>query len=132
MEELVFDSKNVTASYLTDERLLHLNWKEETNSGEYRKLFQTLVEFAKNSKVRFILSDMRKEGLISIEDVKWLEKEIFGEAISKGIEKIALVSSDNIFTNVYAETVKRKLKDSPIKVQLFDNLESAKAWLTTE
>ena len=132
MEVKVYNTKIVNAIYVREEKLVQLRWMKEANTDEYRLLFQALVDFAQKNKVRFIISDMRRQGLVTAEDVKWLEEEIFKEAIVLGIEKIALINDDTIFSNVYAETIKRKLLNSPIRVQLFGDLTSAKAWLTTE
>jgi hypothetical protein len=46
--------------------------------------------------------------------------------------KIALVSEDTIFSNIYAETIKRKFRESPIEVGIFQDIASAKAWLLIE
>lgn len=132
MENTIYDSEIVTATYLSNEKLVQLRWKKQSNSDEYRHMFQKLLDFAHKNKTRFLLSDMRLEGLVSIEDVKWLEVEILKKAIELGVEKIALLHDDTIFSNVYAETIKRKLLNSPIKVQLFGDFISAKAWLLAE
>jgi hypothetical protein len=132
MEEIIYDSQTVTANYFQKDTLVHLWWKKEANTNEYRQIFQALVDFVGKNKVRYIISDMRKEGLVSIEDVKWLEEEILKKAIVLGIEKIALINDETVFSTVYAETVKRKLINSPVKVQIFNDFSSAKVWLTSE
>lgn len=132
MENAVYSSDIVIAQYLADLKLIQLRWKKEATTEEYRKLFETLVNFAEQKKVRFLISDLREQGLVSVDDVKWLEEEILKKAIILGIEKIALVNNDTIFSQVYADTIKRKLSNSPIRVQLFEEPDSAKAWLSAE
>ena len=56
MEELVYDSKTVSATYFAQEKLIKLLWKAESSTNEYRTMFQTIVDFAKKKKVRFIIS----------------------------------------------------------------------------
>ncbi|MBA7704577.1 hypothetical protein ES703_113393 [subsurface metagenome] len=107
-------------------------WKKDTDSAEYRKTFQAIVEFAEKNKVNYVLSDMRKEGLVKTEDVKWLELEVLKKAIAYGVLKIALVAEDTVFSTIYAETVKRKLRESPIEVRIFGDVTSAKSWLLAE
>lgn len=132
MEKVIYDSDLVTVNYFSEEKLIKVQWNSETDSFEYRKMFQAIVEFAKDKKVKYIISDIRREGLVSIDNVKWLEEEVLKKAIKFGIEKIALICDENIFASVYADTVKRKLLNSPIKVQLFSDLASAKNWLVEE
>ena len=132
MENTIYKTKTVKATYSSKEKLVYLCWNSETNTEEYRQIFQSLINFIQNNKVRFVISDIRKEGLVSIDDLKWLEEEIFKKYLHLGVEKIALINEDTIFSNVYAETIKRKLTDSSIKVRLFDSLTTAKAWLIAE
>ena len=132
MENTVYESSTVIANYLTEIKLIQLRWKKQSNTDEYRKMFQALVDFAQKNEVRFIISDMRQEGFVSVDDAKWLEEEILKKAIDLGVEKIALINEGTIFSAVYADSIKRKLLKSPVKVQLFDEMNSAKAWLTAE
>jgi hypothetical protein len=132
MEEILYDSQTVTVTYLRSEKLAQLRWKKEAETSEYRQMFQALVDFAKKNKIRFFISDMRLEGLVPLEDMKWLEEAVLKKAIELGVEKIALINEDTIFSTVYAETIKRKLMNSPVRVQLFSDIASARAWLTAE
>jgi hypothetical protein len=132
MEEVIYNSNTVSASYLTNDKLIKLIWKEESTTSEYRTMFETIVDFAQKNKVRFLISDITKEGLVSFDDFKWLDEEILKEAVKLGVERIALINGDSIFSSVYADTIKRKLLNSPVKVQLFDDLASAKAWVIAE
>ncbi len=132
MEDTIYQTKTVSATYSTEEKLVCLCWTSEANTEEYRQIFQFLIDFTQKSRVRFVISDIRKEGLVSIDNLKWLEEEILTKAILMGIEKIAIINEDTIFSNVYAENIERKLRDSIIKVQLFDDLATAKTWMTAK
>ena len=107
MEEKLYDSDIATVIYNKEDLLAHITWKQNTDSSEYRTIFHNIVEFAMNNQVRYVLSDMRKEGLVQVEDIKWLELEVLKKAVEYGVVKIALVTEDTIFSNIYAETIKR-------------------------
>jgi hypothetical protein len=132
MEEKLYDSSVVSLIFSKKENLVHITWKKNTDSEEYRNIFNSILEFAKNNMVKYVLSDMRKEGLVKTDDVKWMELEVLKRAVEHGVLKIALISDDTIFSNIYAETVKRKLRESPIEVSIFQDATSAKAWLLAE
>lgn len=132
MEEKIYESDIVSWSYFKDECLAYITWKKNSDSDEYHNIFNSILEFSNKNKVKYVLSDMRKEGLVQTEDLKWLETEILNKADEHGVIKIALVSEDTIFSNVYAETIKRKLRESPIEVSIFQDITSAKAWLSVE
>ena len=132
MEEKIYESDIVSWSYFKGEYLAYITWKKNSDSAEYHNIFNSILEFSNRNQVKYVLSDMRKEGLVQTEDLKWLETEILNKADEHGVIKIALVSEDTIFSNVYAETIKRKLRESPIEVSIFQDVDSARAWLSVE
>jgi hypothetical protein len=91
-----------------------------------------MIEFSEKNKIRYFLSDMRNQGLVRTQDVKWLELEVLRRAVERKVKKIALIFDDMIFSTVYAETVKKKLRDSQVQVHFFSELNAAKAWLFSE
>ncbi len=132
MEEKIYDSEVVALSFSKSERLAHIIWKKNADTSEYRNIFNSIVEFSPKNQMKYILSDMRKEGVVKAEDLKWMELEVLKKAVEHGVLKIALVAEDTIFSNIYAETIKRKLRESPITVSIFRDDTSAKAWLLAD
>jgi hypothetical protein len=129
MEEMLYNSEIVALRYDKSKYLLELNWKKNTDPDEYKKLFNLVIEFSEKNKIQYFLSDMRNQGLVRTQDVKWLELEVLRRAVEQKVKKIALVFDDIIFSTVYAETVKKKLRDSQVQVQFFSEMSAAKAWL---
>lgn len=129
MAEILYDSEIVTLSYDVNDQLIEMVWKKNTHSDEYRRLFNKIIEFSENNRIRHVLSDMRKEGLVATEDVRWMDREVLKRAIEHKLEKIALVIDDTIFTGVYSDVVKKKLDKSPVQVRVFMDMSNARAWL---
>lgn len=132
MEEVIYKSSSASLVYRKDKLIIELTWTKGSDSAEYREIFSNLVEFGRRNKVRYFLSDFRQEGHVPIEDLQWLNEEVLMKVDELGIQKVALVYEDTIFSTTYAETIKRKLKTSPVQVQLFADPVSAGAWLTVE
>jgi hypothetical protein len=132
MGEILYNSEIVELSYDKQKYLLSLIWKKSTNSDEFKSMFSKAIEFSEKNTIWYFLSDMRNEGLVTTTDMKWLEAEVLSRAIEKKIKKIALIFNDLIFSTVYAEVIKRKLMDSPIKVQFFSDVNSAEVWLLND
>ncbi len=132
MQELLHNSEYASASYDKRIQIIELVWKKDADSEEYRKIFEAIVEFSDKNKIKSLLSDMRKQGLVRLDDVKWLEKEVLAKAIEYHLERIALVIQESIFSSIYADAIKKKLINSPIKLQIFDDVSEAKSWLTSE
>lgn len=129
MGEILIDNETLSLTYLRSDRLIELQWKLKGNSEEFKNSFLVSADFAKKNKVEYFLSDIRNEGLVDIEDLRWLEHEILPQAVELGVKRIALVAEDNLYSNLYAETLKKKIERLPISVGLFKDLNSARAWV---
>lgn len=132
MATIIYDSSTASLLFDKQNKLIVLKWKKLANSDEYRELFSNLVEFARKNKVLYFLSDLREEGHVPVEDLRWLEKEVLDEAAGLGIVKVAMITEESLFSTIYAETIKRKLKDQPIQVQLFTEYATAQAWILND
>lgn len=132
MQDIIHNSNIASASYDKSTRIVELTWKKDAGSDEYREIFMTIVDYSDKHKIKALLSDMRNQGLVRLEDVKWLEKEILSRAIDYHLEKIALVIKESIFSTIYADAIKKKLGQSPVKTQIFDDISEAQAWLINE
>ncbi len=132
MQEVLYNSEYASASYDKTIQVIELVWKKDADSEEYRKIFEVIVKFSDKNKIKSLLSDMRKQGLVRLDDVKWLEKEVLIRAVEYGLQRIALVIQESIFSSIYADAIKKKLDNSPIKLQIFDDISEAKSWLTSE
>jgi hypothetical protein len=132
MGELLYNSEIASLSFDKSTHLLELQWKKSTDSDEYKKLFNVIIEFSEKNRIYSFLSDMRNQGLVRAQDVKWLELEVLSRAVEQKLKKIALVFDDIIFSTIYAETVKKKLRDSQVQVQFFSEINVAKAWLLSD
>ena len=131
MEE-IYNSLRVSLKYAKDKKLIELAWKKKAESDEFREMFSNLVEFATRNKVKYFVSDLREEGHVPVEDLRWLDNFVLTKATEVGIERIALVTTDETFNTIYAETIKRKLSNTVIQVQIFADMASAYAWITLE
>ena len=132
MIKTLYDSDIVSLSYDTDNQLVEMKWKMDTDSEEYRRMFGVMIDFSESNRIRRVLTDMRNQGLVRDKDVYWLDHEVLTKAVEHKLERIAMVTDDSIFSSVYSDVVKRKLENSPIQVQVFSDLATARAWLLSE
>ncbi len=129
MAVIIYESSSASLVYDKPGRTIELKWKQGAYSDEYRELFSNLVEFARKNDVIYFISDLRSEGHVPVEDLQWLEVEVLEKVQELGIQRVALITEDTVFSTVYAETIKRKLNDKPTEVQIFDAPEPAYAWI---
>jgi hypothetical protein len=131
MHQTLFESDTISLNFHKTERLLELIWKRNPSSPEFREIYTSALQFAQNHKISFFLSDMRNEGLIDLENLKWLETEIIPSAIKIGVKRIAMVSEDTFYSTLYAEILKKKLEKSTIHVRIMADKSEAMAWILT-
>lgn len=132
MNKIIYTSEYASIGYDKTSQVVELVWKQDADSEEYRKIFKAILDFSDSTKVKSLLSDMRQQGLVRHEDVRWLDKEILTKAVERQLERIALVIRESIFSSVYADAIKKKLQDTPIQLQIFDDISAAKSWLISE
>lgn len=129
MTKILYESTEAKLSYYKKEKVLELIWIKQVSDLEYKKVFSEALNAAKSYKCSSFISDMRNEGLISISNVRWLQKEILPHVKKLGITKIALVVSDNLYTQIYAQHTKKMIMEIDIPVQIFENYNNAMNWL---
>jgi hypothetical protein len=130
MNEIVYDSENAVMTYSKSDFVVELIWKRNINSDEFRNVYLAGLDFAATNKVHFFLADIRNEGIVTLDDVKWLAKEVIAKANDIGIKKIALVNEDDLtFSSIYAESLKKKIENFSIQVNIFADLANARIWL---
>jgi len=76
MEEVIYKSSSASLVFKKEKLIIELIWTKSSDSFEYREIFSNLVEFGRRNKVRYFLSDLRKEGHVPIEDLQWLNEEV--------------------------------------------------------
>ncbi|MBN1598629.1 MAG: STAS/SEC14 domain-containing protein [Bacteroidales bacterium] len=129
MPEVFYNTEILTLNYVKEEKLVIIEWKKNATTKEYRNFITSIIEFSKKNKVLYLMSDMRKEGVVNTEDIRWLKSEITSIADELNEVKVALIVADNQYSNIYAETLKRKFKESPLQFNIFKDRVSAKSWL---
>ncbi len=129
MEETIYSSSYVECTYQSDDRLVLVEWRKEMEPDEYRKLFTALLNFWNQRPVHLMLSDIRREGLVKIEDARWLNDQIQKVIRQEKLQRLALVTEDTIFASAYSGMLQNKFQGSTTQVAVFHQVEAARTWL---
>ncbi len=129
MGTIIYDSDYALLTNFNKEKILLLEWKKSCPQDEYRKVFSKSMSFANETKVHFFISDMRNEGAIAIDNLKWLKKIVIPRAIELQVQAIALIINESLFSRIYADSIYKALEKSRIKVNYFFNMEEAMSWV---
>lgn len=123
--------KYCTVSYDPADKMVCDTWQGIFGSQEnFKKGISGFKEMAKKHRAPRGLSDT-SEMIGSYDGSKeWIQKEVIPELVKAGLRHHAMVISKNIFSKLSTKDYVMTMKD--YEVQLFDNVDKAKAWLLSK
>ena len=130
--EIHYESDTSVISFSKDKKLVKLEWRRNATPDEYRETFRNALELTKKYKLLFFISDIRKQGAVQIEEVKWLHYEIIQVAINSDLRKIAVILDDNFYSQIYYDAVKSKIRGTSIEMENFNSEDSALEWIRSD
>ena len=129
MGKILYQSDYALLTYHKIEKVLKLEWKMKCPEKEYKIVFMEVTNIVSTNKVHFFLSDIRNAGTITIESLNWLKKEIIPKATELGVQKIGLILNDELFSKIYANSIRTGLENSNIPISFFNLENEALSWL---
>lgn len=129
MNEILSDSNYALLTYDKDRNLLELIWKSSCPCEDYRKIFNDVITRGKSKSIHFFLSDIRYEGVVPMDNLRWLRKNIIPQASTLGIKKIAIILNKELFARIYTDLLMKHIKKNNMNMKTFFNKEDALKWL---
>ncbi|MCX2743087.1 hypothetical protein OO013_04380 [Mangrovivirga sp. M17] len=114
-ENVLFEEPYVTAYYSKDLKIAGVIWDGFIKTENYTNTFDRLIKLAEDRKVIGFYSDIRKQGVISIEARKYFESTISPKAKELGVDKTGIVSDSSPFKKYYINTI-IKMTGRPAKI----------------
>lgn len=133
MEIEILNEPYIKVIYDEDRSLVMMLWTGKASGEDYRKPFETIYDWAKSGHViTRILTDTRRQGLISTEDRKWFENKMFPRAIEGGLKRAAAVTDGNVFKRYYINAILFVINKFDIPIKIFGDRESAIEFLMSD
>lgn len=129
MEQIVISFPWATISHLPHNRMLKLVWHGKPDSDEYKQTFLSMLDFGKRHAVRYLLSDIREQAIISPADRKWFQTVAFRAAVEGGLIRAATITDYNPFKKYYLNMIMSFVKTDIFEYKLFADQQEAIAWL---
>lgn len=111
-------------------RSVVMEWDGYATSGQFREGTELMLNVLVKNNASKVLADIKDMVLIGLEDQKWLDIDFLPRAFDFGFEAIAIIRPDNYFNNVAVESISYKVEKEKLKINIFDNLQEAKRWLS--
>lgn len=115
-----------------DAKSLELIWRRECRSEAYREAVSESLRAIKEFNTPNWLSDISKLGTVPPADRLWEELYILPQAADGGLQNMAMVVPDNIFSQKYAHYIKAAAERLQLNVAHFNSLQTAREWLSGE
>ncbi|NJN28119.1 MAG: hypothetical protein HC819_20180 [Cyclobacteriaceae bacterium] len=106
-------------------------WKKPATSEAYRLIFSEILNGIKDFKAEALISDIFQQGIVGTENRVWMQNDILPKAHTAGLQKIAIVAPNDVFSKFYIESVKNGVSEKcpALEFQYFQELISAQAWV---
>lgn len=133
-QKMLYETKNVQMFIDESVPCLVNVWNGFLPSVEFRRSILKLVDILKEQRPKYpkltLLADTRTLGVISRNDVQWVSDEINPIYLEVGVQFEAFVLSKDAFGQVAVNRyVSQTTEKGEFIVQIFNDMEKAKAWL---
>ncbi len=132
-KEIIFQNEIVETIYFPKIYLVENKWLQKAAFQEevYRTTFTRVIDFARQKRVDFFLSDIRNEGVVPTSEKNWFKNVILPLAVEVGIKYGAVITSGNVFKTYYMNAIIKMGSIFDLPIKLFTDREKAIKWLTS-
>lgn len=128
-EQLVFDAEYGSIFYNAKVNCAGIVWKKQITSEQYRTLFNQCLNIVKMYHTPYWVSDLRLQGVVAVEDQRWMLQTIYPEANRNGLVQTAIIYNPHHHSSDYPERIRAAAEHLGIQIQFFDNRKDADEWI---
>ena len=108
-----------------------MDWDGYATSRQFREGTEMMLQLLKEHHASKVLADVKDMVLIGMEDQQWLNNHFLPGAIQAGFQAIAVIRPSHYFNQVAIEGISYKIDKEKLQIQIFEQVEEAKAWLAS-
>lgn len=128
--QTILDTNYALTRYLPESQSIEVIWRPHTmTKEEYLSPFRKALEWQVSHPVRFFISDIREQKLVSPDFRKAFQSEIVEKAKAGGLEKGVVIFSGNVFKKYYLNNILNTTKAFGIEFKFFTSRDEALNWL---
>ena len=133
--ETILDTEYALVEYYGEDQLVQISWKKvkQLNIEDYQNALNKALDFQEENpeKVKFYLSDIRQQGVLSPAYRKWFQEVAIPRALKNGLQAGSVIFEGNIFQKYYLNNIMNSTKKFGIKFKFFNKREDAIEWFKT-
>lgn len=125
----ILNDTNLVLEFDEETKTIIQTWKGFFKSEFFKKgVEKTNMLFKEKQPVSKFLVDIKDCSVIKKEDTDWAARTAIPLAISYGLKYYGFVLPTNVFTQVSLNNFTKELNQPSLTIQIFDNIDNAKAW----
>ncbi len=133
--ETILNTEYALVEHYEEALLAQISWKKvkQLKLEDYQNALNKALDFqAENTeKVKFYLSDIRQQGILSPAYRKWFQEVAIPRALKNGLQAGAVIFEGNVFQKYYLNNIMNSTKKFGIKFKFFNKREDAIEWFKT-
>jgi len=133
--ETIIETDFAHVIFIEEEYTVEIDWKKVKVMPieEYQKALTVALDFQieNMSKVKFYISDIRKQGVLSPNYRKWFQDVALPRAIEGKLQAGAVIFEGNVFKKYYLNNIMNSTKKFGMPFKFFSEREEAAKWLAS-
>ena len=129
--KLYLDAPYVSIRWDGGGRGVIIEWKAWANSSEYRAAHETVLLALCENHASKNLIDATQARVVSGDDQIWLTEDWIPRAVAAGRRWTAVVMPKSALGRTISENIDKRQRPNTTKVEYFETVEQAAAWLST-
>jgi hypothetical protein len=129
--KIYLDAPYVLIGWDPDGPWVYVKWKAWANSSEYRAAQEIVLQALRENHASRNLVDSTDRKVLSGDDQKWLVENWMPRAAAAGRRWTAIVMPTSALGRTIAENVDNYGRSKLAKIEHFETVEDAAAWLST-
>jgi two-component sensor histidine kinase len=127
--QICFNSDYGTIFYNARNNMAGMVWKKQPTSEQYRVMFHKCYDIVRLYGTPYWISDIRKQGIIPVDDQKWMVESILIEAIQNGLKRIAGIYDPEQQNEDYRNRIKAPAHKLGVEIDFFTSRKDAEGWI---
>ncbi len=133
MKRQVYKSKYLEIFYHPDKKMIESVYTPESENytdDKYKKEVEILSECIANNDVNVAFSNITEFKYVVVPEIQeWIAETFFPVLVKSGIRKIAMLTSESVFSQVSVEQTMAEAENVPFETRYFKNKQEAMDWL---
>jgi len=131
----ILDTEYALVEYYEEALIVQITWKKvkQLSLEDYQNALNKALDYQEENteKVKFYLSDIKLQGVLSPAYRKWFQEIAIPRALKNGLLAGAVIFEGNVFQKYYLNNIMNSTKKFGIKFKFFNKREDAIEWYKT-